>query len=99
MAGERVCNTEDLIVLARRSARMNRGISAEWLMANADPDGVHLLVMALFGHNMDTGGILQHRIHVLVKTKWNSDPELLTMDILGADWSRAMLAEKLKLDG
>ena len=55
----RICNTPDLRVLARKpgAGQLDPGLNAQ-----LDPEGTHVLTVVLFGHNMDAGKPLQHKI-------------------------------------
>ena len=72
----RVCNTEDLITLARNANRQgfNRQAEPTSIEQVADPDGTHVVHIVLFGHNADHASILHHRCEVLMKTKNATSP-------------------------
>lgn len=85
----RVCNTDDLIALAFRSRDFARSVDRNGLAEILDPDGVHLLAMLLWGHNMDkANAILHHRVRVYCKVKGSDEPTEFQMDIRDDDWKK-----------
>lgn len=93
----RVCGTDDMIALASRSRNFARSVDRNGLAKILDPDGVHLLAMLLWGHNMDkANAVLHHRVRVYCKVKGSDEPTEFQMDIRDDDWKKLHPAETFK---
>lgn len=93
MTEYRVCNTSDLRVLSSRSGKHGSDLSPA-LSAALDPDGTHVLRLALYGHNMDAQNtVLSHRIKVLAKVVGTDEPVEATLDMRDSDWKRLQAYE------
>lgn len=96
MTEYRISNTPDLIALCKQAERneFNRQVSEEF-QAMLDPDGVHLYVLVLWGHNYDVGGILHHRVQVYAKVYGQTEPVMTFLDIADDDWKRLTIHEQV----
>lgn len=84
----KICTTEDLKRLARRAEALHLNRQIE-VPEDIDPDGVHVLGMVLYGHNMDAGGhgsLLHHRTRLYMKVRDSMDPVEAFLDVLDDDW-------------
>lgn len=88
----RVVNTADLKVLNSKAVLggMNRALS-DAAVAALDPDGLHVLDLVLYGHNMDST-VLHHRTRVLFKLVGSDAPAEAFLDVLDEDWKRLRTA-------
>lgn len=85
IAGFRVCTTDTLRVLAAEAEtlHLNRQIVVP---DDIDPDGTHMLLMVLYGHNMDQASTLHHRCQVWMKMKDTGVPDTVLLDVTAAAW-------------
>lgn len=93
----RVADTPTLLTLARNARRhkFNRQLPLEALERHLDPDGRHVVSIALWGHNLDRTPInLHHRCQVLAKVKDSPDPMTLWLDLTDQDWRDLEPAER-----
>jgi hypothetical protein len=95
MTDYKVCSTADLLALndTALGANLNRALDAK---ENADPEGVHVFQMVLYGHNMDHHPILHHRARGLVKVKGTEAPETVYLDIPDELWQKLQTPEELE---
>lgn len=90
----RVLNTEDLRIIDAHGHQhhLNRVLDLDHV--DLDPDGAHLLILVLYGHNMDNPGYpLHHRCRLLAKTLDHDEPLIELVDVLDTDWARLVDAE------
>lgn len=99
MTDYRVLTTKDLIAANDTAigANLNRSVDAAWLKENADPEGLHVFQMVLYGHNMDSHPILHHRARGLVKLKDRGvdAPETVMLDIPDELWQELHTPEQV----
>lgn len=81
MTQYRYCNTHDLLFLARKARSLKtknpaRQLSDEFL-SRLDPDGAHLIVLVVFGHNDTT----IDRCRVLAKMAGTTEPGFSWLDM------------------
>lgn len=91
----RVCTTEELRALVRRADQehYNRAFT---IPDNVSKGGLHLLYLALFGHNMDQGSEdLVHRCEVLLRTEGSEEPTETWLDVAAADWDRLLRVDEV----
>jgi len=94
----RVCGTATLRQLNDVAVKMelNRALSDEFMGA-VDPDGVHVLGLALYGHDRGiVGDVFHHRADVLVKMTGSDIPARVFLDVRAADWEILMTPEQAK---
>jgi hypothetical protein len=84
----RMCSRDDLVELAKRAKRhrFNRQTSIPRLEVNLDPDGVNVLSILLWGHNVDHAPVLHHRVRVLAKMTGADGPTVFQLDVADTDW-------------
>jgi hypothetical protein len=90
----RVATTPQLldILYRTRELRLNRQPPATLLL---DPEGLHVLSMVLWGHNMDHAPILHHRAMVMVKLTGQESPAEFLLDIDAVQWDALPVAESV----
>lgn len=88
----KVCNTEDLTVLARRADRagVNRRVT-ESFRDRLDPEGTHTLAMLV--PFMGDGG--WHRCRVLAKMVGTNEPGVAHLDVPSDLWERLLDATEI----
>lgn len=94
----RVCNTRTLRALNASAVRneFNRALGDEFMETEVDPDGIHVLGLALWGHNADTAPILHHRADVLIKIRDTDIPVRAFLDVSDEDWQALMTPDEAK---
>lgn len=82
---ERICTTPTLRILAAngKGFGFNRQIE---IPDDIDPDGNHLLILKLFGHNADAITEFHHRCQIYMK-RVGSDPLVAVVDVADDDWA------------
>lgn len=78
--GSRVASTKQLKVLIQ-SAQANDFNRYPSGSLPLDPTGRHILVMVLYGHNMDSARVLHHRVRVLAKFIGDDSPHEFLLDV------------------
>lgn len=83
----KVANTEDIRLLNKTAikCKFNRALSDDAIAA-LDPEGNHVLVMMLYGHNMDSARELHHRTRAILKVPGTMEPITAMLDVLDTDW-------------
>lgn len=94
MSDYRVASSDDLTRLAARAKRA--GFNRAPVLPPLDPDGVHVLDLLLYGHNMDSNMPLHHRTRVQVKQPGTDEPAEVMLDVADADWRRLHTAEAFR---
>jgi hypothetical protein len=100
MSDLKVCNTKDLVNLCRRASRngFNRQLD-EAFIKGVDPQGLHLVTVALPFHNMDSAVIPHHRCTLYLKVKGSTEPlEGLLLDVAVKDFDSLQDASEALAD-
>ena len=100
MSDVKVCNTDDLITLLGNAMRnkFNRQVDAD-VLGFLDPEGAHLVVVALPFHNLDHTSIPHHRCNLYLKAKGKTEPiEGLFLDVAVSDFDRLTDAGQILTD-
>lgn len=93
-ATARVCTTPTLRILEANGVALGLNQRIQ-VPEDIDPDGAHLLIMLLFGHNMDAGTEMHHRVQVYMKRKDSDEAIIALMDIMDDDWQALQPASSL----
>lgn len=101
MSDTRIVTTPILMELIDRGIKhdFNRQLDVSKVVEYIDPDGFHLLSMALMFHEQYKPNVDHHRVFVYMKTKGSSDPSEALMDIAEADWNQLMRVEDFQRVG
>jgi len=100
MSNLKACNTEDLLTLCHRAIRnrFNRQLNVADIRT-VDPDGIHLVSVALPFHNLDNAAIPHHRCTLYLKVKGSTEPlEGMLLDVAVKDFERLLDAERMLAD-
>src|SRR5262245_8839761 len=83
----RIATTADLLAINERSTQQgfNRTLNPDAL--DLDPERLHVLSVALFGHNADGARVpFHHRTRVMMKFRGLEAPETAWLDLSDDDW-------------
>ena len=70
-----------------KNYKFNRTLSDEFFK-QLDPEGLNLVMVALFGHNGDVADIFHHRCRVMAKMKNTKEPLEVLLDIEARTYER-----------
>src|SRR5262245_52144223 len=93
----RIATTNDLLAINERSTQhgFNRTLDPEAL--DLDPDGLHVLSIALMGHNESAAGVpFHHRTRVMMKFSHRDLPETAWLDLTDTDWQELPTVEAVQ---
>jgi hypothetical protein len=77
----KIITTDVLLHLNQDAQQRNRAFNHEWLVANADPDGFHVIDQVLLHNDVEW------RTKVLVKVKDTNQPASGFLDVSFENWN------------
>lgn len=85
----KIITTDILLHLNQDAQQRNRAFNAEWLAANVDPDGLHVIDQVLLHNDVEW------RTKVLVKVKDSLEPASGFLDVSFENWHAVDKADVL----
>ena len=89
----KIVNTPVLLDMFDRARKFGFNRQGPLREITLDSNGLHVLTLVLYGHNMDSAQIFHHRVRVLAKEEGFSAPVEFLLDVEDTYWDRIPDAE------
>jgi len=88
----RIATSQQMILLASASEKLNRSVDAGWISDKLDTEGFNVLEVMLYNHNSEN----HHRVHACLKFTDQEEPEEIHIDVPDQMWRQLMKFEDFK---